>query len=75
MNLIVLILSRSIRQMLAIFWSEFQKSVSKLKKVVVLPSRPPQNVELGIFTSWSCNDAPAELLFCQSKHFFFCRFC
>ena len=51
MNLIVLILSRSIRQMLAIFWSEFQKSVSKLKKVVVLPSRPPQNVKLGIFTS------------------------
>ena len=32
MNLIVLILSRSIRQMLAIFWREFQKSVSKLRK-------------------------------------------
>ena len=32
------------------------RSSSKKKKAVVLCSRPPQNVELGIFTSQSCSD-------------------
>ena len=32
------------------------RSSSKKKKAVLLCSRPPQNVELGIFTSQSCSD-------------------
>ena len=82
-KLIALSISRrSIHQMLAIFrlWSSILKDCIKVqekKKNVRCChdcSRPPQNVELGIFTSWSCSDAPAELLFCQSKHFFFLPF-
>ena len=26
------------------------------EKIVVLSSRPPENVKLGTFTLWSCND-------------------
>ena len=84
MNLIALILSRSIRQMLAIFWNEFQKSVSKLRKrkreFVVLCSRPPQNVKsrrICAVTAKKCTkrrDALAELLFCQSKPLAFLSF-
>ena len=54
-----LIPSRSIRLILAIFfWSsilkdcnEVQEKKKKVVKIVVLRSRPPQNVKIGIFTS------------------------
>ena len=45
-------------------------TVSKVSSVVVLCC-PPQNVKLGLFTSWSCSDGKEmykkALLFCQSK--------
>ena len=58
----------------------------KKKKVVVLCSRPPQNVKIGIFTSQLCSDgkkkctkrhdAHSKLLFSQSKPLLlFCRSC
>ena len=56
------------------------QSSEKKKEVVVLCSRPIQNVKLGSITSYSCNDgkerykkrdASAKLLFCQSKPVFF----
>ena len=55
-NVIALIPTRSIRQMLAIFFwiwilKNFIKVQEKKTKVVVVCSRPPQNVKLGIFTS------------------------
>ena len=60
-NFIALIPSRSIRQMLAIFfwiWNLkiFIKVQEKKTKVVVVCSRPPQNLKFGIFTSLSCSD-------------------
>ena len=55
-NVITFIPIRSIRQMLAIFFwiwilKNFIKVQEKKTKVVVVCSRPPQNVKLGIFTS------------------------
>ena len=57
-HFIALIPCGSIRQILAIFSGaefQFQKDgievQEKKKKVVVLSSRPPQNVKLAIFTS------------------------
>ena len=36
---------------------EFYRTVSNLKeKIVVLCSRTPENVKLGSFTSWPCNN-------------------
>ena len=48
-------------QMLEYFFLELNSEdcievQEKKKKVVVLCSRPPQNVKVGIFTSWSCSD-------------------
>ena len=72
----------SIRQMLAnLFWVFIVKDCievqGKKKKVVVLCSRSPQNVDLGrIFTSQSCSDGKkmckkawctCKVVFCQSK--------
>ena len=61
------------------------KVQQKEKKVVVLCSRPPQNVKSGVFTSYyslpvtakKCTkkrDARAKLLFCQSKPIAFLPF-
>ena len=66
-NLIALIPTPSIRQMLAIFfWSlilkYFIEVQEKKKKVVVLCSGPPQNVKLGTFMPWTCNDGKEMLL-------------
>ena len=58
------------------FGKDCIKVQEKRKKVVVLCSRPRQNVELGTFTLQSCScgkemykksDARSESLFCQSK--------
>ena len=77
LNFMTLILSRLIRQMLANFFEVDSKglyqSSGKEKKVVVLCSRPRQNVKLGTFTLKSWNDgkemykkrdARAKLLYC-----------
>ena len=53
--------------MLAIFfWSlilkYFIEVQEKKKKVVVLGSGPPQNVKLGTFMPWTCNDGKEMLL-------------
>ena len=53
--------------MLAIFiWSlilkYFIEVQEKKKKVVVLCSGPPQNVKLGTFMPWTCNDGKEMLL-------------
>ena len=54
LNFMTLILSRLIRQMLANFLELILKDCIKVqekkKKVVVLCSRPRQNVKLGTFT-------------------------
>ena len=72
----------SIRQMLAnLFWVFIVKDCievqEKKKKIVVLCSRSPQNVDLGrIFTSQSCSDGKkmykkawctCKVVFCQSN--------
>ena len=73
-NLIALILSPLMRQMLAIFCQELNskrlyrlyRSSRKEKKVVVMCSCPPQNGKLGIFTfvvvQWRPRNARAELV-------------
>ena len=73
-NVIALIPSRSIRQMLAIFvwiWilKIFIKVQEKKTKVVVVCSRPPQNVKFGIFTSLSCSDGKEmyKIVWCTCK--------
>jgi len=54
-NFIALIPSRSIRQVLAFHWSWILKDCievqEKKRNVVVLRSRAPQNVKMGIFMS------------------------
>ena len=73
-NVIALIPSRSIRQMLAIFvwiWilKIFIKVQEKKTKVVVVCSRPPQNVKFGILTSLSCSDGKEmyKIVWCTCK--------
>ena len=73
-NVTALIPSRSIRQMLAIFvwiWilKIFIKVQEKKTKVVVVCSRPPQNVKFGIFTSLSCSDGKEmyKIVWCTCK--------
>ena len=57
------------------------KVQEKKKKVVVVCSRPRQNVKLGTFTLWSCNDGKENVqmhvqsccCFANIKLLFFCR--
>ena len=59
------------------FWSwilkDYVEVQEKKKKVIILCSRPLQDVKLSIFTSYSCSEGKenretcAKLFFCQSK--------